>query len=137
MKYALLLLTLFSYQAWGHGEDKPGPNNGFIRMPGAFHTEVVPIGTNQMKVFLLDINWKNPSVKDSALNLIHQGKTKVKASCEIKDILYYLCSFPKNVDLAIKGKLSVNSQRESQKGNEVSYDLPLQYKPIDDGHSGH
>jgi len=130
-------ISLFATSVWGHGEDKPGPNDGFIRMPGAFHTEIVPISKNQLKVFLLDIYWKNPSVKDSALHLMYQGETKITAVCEIKESLYYLCSFPKSIDLTKKGEIVVEAQRESQKGNLVTYELPLKLKKIDDGHSGH
>lgn len=135
--FLVFALSLPALLAWGHGEDKPGPNNGFIRMPGAYHTEIVPVGTNKMNVFLLDISWKNPSVKNSSLSITHQSKTKVKADCEVKDSRYYLCSFPKSVDITKKGKLIVNSQREGQKGMEVSYDLPLKFESIDDSHEGH
>ncbi len=49
------------------------PNGGFIKMPGAFHTEVVPVGQNKLKVFLLDMNWKNPSILNSNLSVTHKA----------------------------------------------------------------
>lgn len=105
-------------------------------MPGAFHTEIVPISTNEFKVFLLDINWKNPSTKDSSLKIIHQAKKKIVASCK-KDVdLYYICSLPKNLNLK-QGELLVEATRERQKGNQVSYELPLKLQKIDDGHGAH
>ena len=136
-RFFFLFMILSAVLAWGHGEDKPGPNNGFIRMPGAFHTEIVPLGSNQFKVFLLDIQWKNPSVKESSLDFAYQGKRKIKAACEKKDNFYFLCTFPKGVDLNKKGKLFLVGQRESQKGMEVSYELPLKHVPVNADHSGH
>jgi hypothetical protein len=50
---------------------------------------------------------------------------------------YYLCEFPKGVDLTKKGELSIEAQRENQKGNQVSYELPLKLQVIDDGHGDH
>ncbi len=72
------IVTTLSLNVFAHGEDKPGPHGGFIRMPGAFHTEVVK-EKEGYRVYLLDINWKNPSVLDSAvLASIEVGK---KQSC--------------------------------------------------------
>jgi hypothetical protein len=43
--------------AWGHGEDKPGPNGGYIQMPGAFHTELVPVSDKVFKNLISMITW--------------------------------------------------------------------------------
>lgn len=133
---SLLGLILGSGAAHAHGEDKPGPRGGFIRMPGAFHAEVIPLGPNKLKVYLLDINWKNPSVSNSNLSVKLKSKKTSQAKCEVQEN-YYLCEFPKGVDLTKKGELSVEAQRENQKGNKVSYELPLKHQIIDDGHGGH
>jgi hypothetical protein len=69
MKTICMLFAAILFQhtlASAHGEDKAGPNGGFIRMPGAFHTELVPSGKDKLKVYLLDIQWKNPSLKNSS-----------------------------------------------------------------------
>ena len=50
-------LTVLSVNLFAHGEDKPGPHGGYIRMPGSFHTEVVKEKAGY-RVYLLDINWK-------------------------------------------------------------------------------
>lgn len=71
-----LLLSIFSTHASAHGENKPGPNGGYIRMPGAFHTEIVPNGKHKIKVYLLDIEWKNPSVINSKLEISYFFKNK-------------------------------------------------------------
>jgi hypothetical protein len=138
-KLILTLLTtliLIDGVAYAHGEDKPGPNGGFIRMPGAFHTEVIPLGSNKLKVFLLDLTWKNPSTANSSLTVSLKSKKSAKAKCEIKEN-YYICDFPKGVDITQKGELLVDAKRENQNGNKVLYELPLKLQVIDDGHGGH
>lgn len=130
----LIILLLLPLAVWGHGENSAGPNKGFIRMPGPFHTEVVPIGGNQFKVYLLDINFKNPSVKNSTLQLIFADKLSTPAHCSIDNKTYYLCSFPKSLAMNKGTRLILNSQREGQKGMEVIYELPLQHQ---DQHSTH
>lgn len=125
---------LVSNMALAHGEDKFGPNGGFVRMPGAFHTELVPVDKNNLKIYLLDIQWKNPSVVNS--KLVVRLNKKTKAKCEVKEN-YFSCVFPKSVDLTKKGELKVLAEREEQKGMEVSYPLPLKLEIVDDGHGGH
>lgn len=125
---------LLSNLAFAHGEDKLGPNGGYVRMPGAFHTEIIPDGKNILKVFLLDMQWKNASVAKSDLAVTLNNKAKAK--CEIKEN-YYLCTFPDSVDLSKKGELKILAQREDQKGMEVLYTLPLKLVGVDDGHGKH
>ena len=132
----LTALILRESIVYAHGEDKLGPNGGFIRMPGAFHTEVILLGPNKLKVFLLDINWQNPSVANSSLVVSLRKNKSYKAKCEIKEN-YYICDFPKGVDITLKGELLVEAKRENQKGNQASYELPLKLQVIDDGHGGH
>lgn len=133
-KIVLLFSSLMiSNFAIAHGEDKYGPHRGFVRMPGAFHTEIVPVGKNKLKVFLLDIQWKNPSVINSKLQIKYNGK--LNAQCEIQDN-FYACVFPNSVNITKKGELKVVAQREDQKGMEVSYPLPLKLEVVNDGHGG-
>ena len=137
MKFIILVLIFNVQLVFAHGEDKYGPNNGFVRMPGAFHTELVPNGKNKLKVFLLDIQWKNPSIVKSKLQIKYNNK--IDAQCEIQDN-FYNCTFPKSVNLTKKGELKVMAEREEQKGMEVSYKLPLKLEsstPPASGHNGH
>lgn len=129
----MLISTLM---AFAHGEDRLGPHGGFIRMPGAFHTELVPDGANKLKVYLLDVNWKNPSVKDSSIKLRHGNKGEL-AKCTVGSGLFYVCEFSRKINLSKAGKLVVHSQRESQKGVKVEYELPLKVLTVNDGHKGH
>lgn len=129
-----LISLIVSSQAFAHGEDKPGPHGGYIRMPGAFHTELVPTGKRELNAYLLDVSWQNPSVKDSKIAIIHQ-ESKASSKCTKKSDLFQ-CVFPKSVDLTKPGKLLVNGTREGQKGNEVIYNLPLKFEPAPEGHEG-
>lgn len=137
MKHLIFMFSILAAaNVFAHGEDKLGPNGGFIRMPGAYHTEVVVDGKDQLKVFLLDINWKNPTTKNSSVELSFSGKSKSSTQCNAKDD-YFSCPLPSGIDLKKKGQLTVTSQREGQKGNQASYALPLKLEKIDDGHGDH
>lgn len=126
MKYlviSIIALSILNAQiVHAHGEDKMGPNRGFVRMPGPYHTELVPIAKNKLKVYLLDIEWKNPSVLRSKLEIIYNEK--INATCEVKTN-FYECVFPKAVNLKKQGHLKVIAEREGQSGAEVTYSLPL------------
>ncbi|MDZ4084217.1 MAG: hypothetical protein U1E10_14840 [Bdellovibrionales bacterium] len=139
LAWLLLALALLKPLAvTAHGEDKPGPNGGFIRMPGAFHTEVVAQKPNQLKVFLLDIAWKNPVVAKSSVKATHESSAKQKSdvSCS-PEKNFFVCKFPKSVDVSKAGTLTLFATRDSQAGIPAAYPLPLKLdKPTDD-HSGH
>lgn len=126
MKKILLLIitSVLSNTAFSHGEDKLGPHKGFIRMPGAFHTEVIPVGKNEIKVFLLDIEWKNPSVAHSEVKASIVSEKITEAVCVTKET-FFLCRFPKQVDLKKKAELQVLANREGQAGAVAKYNLPL------------
>ncbi len=148
--FVLVAVLCFSVNGWSHGEEKPGPNGGYVRMPGPFHTEVVQIKKNVLKVFLLDMQWQNPSTNDSSLvvalksgatsNKATSGKAiAVTAKCVVPSSAagagsFYVCEFSDGVDLAKKGELKVLAQREGLKGAEVSYALPLSLKSAHGSH---
>lgn len=124
--FFLTVILLTPQISLAHGEDKPGPNGGFIRMPGAFHTEVIQASPQSLKIYLLDINWENPTVKSSSLKVTHK-EAKITAVCKAESN-YHVCQFPRSVDLTKKGELTVQAEREKQKGMAVTYELPLKLK---------
>jgi len=137
-----LLIFAFATQSFGHGEDKPGPNGGFIRMPGVFHTEVVPDKKDQsFHLYLLDIEFKNPTVKDSSVDahFEHKGKPNIKFSCEVMGGNHYHCK-PSQKYSSKKGKLILSVKREGQTGTSV-YEMPLKWQTPQvvpsDAHKGH
>lgn len=118
-KLSLIITTIavFSTIAFSHGEDKPGPHGGFIKMPGAFHTEVVVVSKHQVKVYLLDMDWKNPTTEKSSVMVNN-------VNCKPDDKAF-TCDLGKKVDLHKKGKLEVKATRQEQQGNMATYELPL------------
>lgn len=127
MKTLSLLLSLFltslPLNTFAHGENKPGPHGGYIRMPGAFHTEVVK-EKDGYRIYLLDINWKNPSVADSSMTAsIRAGQNKTDLVCRKESNSYFCLS--KSAD---KGELNIAAKREGQSGAAVSYQLPLNFE---------
>ncbi len=134
-KLILSLILLASLKLFAHGENKPGPHGGFIKMPGAFHTEIVPNTDSSFKLYLLDINWKNPSVKDSSLNVLHKPSNS-KAICKIEKNYYY-CKLDKTIKLKNNGSLTVEAKREGQNGIAMEYMLPLKLETGMQDHSSH
>lgn len=130
-KYFLQFLTMsvfsiYSVLSSAHGEDKPGPHEGHIRMPGAFHTEVVITTSQKIKVYLLDMNWQNPVVKNSNIQVTYKSKRLEKAACSVTSD-HFTCEFSKKVDLTKKGTLNIEAEREGNKGATAIYELPLSH----------
>lgn len=133
------ILLLSSLAAFAHNEDQKGPNGGFIRMPGNFHTEVVPQKNGKIKVYLLDVNIQKPMVKDSSItaSIVNGASKDIKCESQ-KD--FFICE-TKKADLK-KGTLQINAERNKVKGAIAIYELPLTLtKPApamkDEGHAGH
>lgn len=131
------LITFLTISALGHGEDKLGPHFGFIRMPGAYHTELYPESEKEAKVWLLDINWKNPTVKSSTVKIVIPGNGPSEIECKAKESTYFSCPLPKGFNFKSPGQLIVRSTREGQKGVDAVYDLPLKLLTNNNSHSGH
>ena len=120
---------LMGATAHAHGEDKPGPNGGEVRMPGAFHTEVKLQG-REVRVYLLDIEFKNPMIENSSVDVMAingSAKEGVKLTCKPSKSVaraYFVCLdakyTPSNGDV-----LKVKAKRGTSTGNEVEYSLPL------------
>lgn len=150
-RFAIILVFLGG-NVFAHGEDKLGPNKGFIRMPGPFHIEAVPVfkkSSNEeiekINFYLLDINWKNPSVKDSKMKVKYFVKEKeaTELICQKYDS-FYQCNIPANIKVS-SGTISVSAEREGIKGILVTYKIPFKLQNSEslnpagnnDAHSGH
>lgn len=126
LKIALVMSLLLGHvMAYAHGEDKPGPHGGEIRMPGAFHTEVLSVAPNKVKVYLLDINLKSPTVSDSTVEASFKDHQNSNVICE-KEKDAFLCSFDESVNLKSKGTLVIKAIRKKQKATATAeYKTPL------------
>ncbi len=126
MKFFILLALVINIQVFAHGENKLGPNNGYIRMPGAFHTELVPNQDGSISVFLLNVNNQDPTVENSKIELYYASiakSIKVKYNCE-KMTNFFKCIASEKIDLN-EGILILNSSRKNNIGTHVKYKLPL------------
>lgn len=128
----LLAATLLTFvltvttSVYAHGEDKLGPNKGYIRMPGPYHIEVVPL-KNKLNVVLLDLNLKNPTVLNSFVKVrVTSGSESYMLHCEPQSN-YFSC--PVNSHLLKQiGTLKIESERQLTEGISVEYPLPLRLK---------
>jgi len=113
---------LFSSRAHAHGEDKLGPHGGMIRMPAAFHTELV-IAKDQksFEIYLLDIAFKNPTVEKSSVQaaLIDEAQKRLSLECRAEKAAFR-CPVPAASDLS-RATIEVVATRLGVKGNPVSY----------------
>jgi hypothetical protein len=126
LKQSLLTiaLALTPLLTFAHGEDQPGPNGGHIRMPGPFHTELEIDAVQGAHIFLLDLNFKNPTIQDSSVIAVFESKgKKVNYKCGIMGGNHFHC-VPQGKTTG-KGQLKIKAIREKAVGNEVIYDLPL------------
>ncbi len=121
----------FSEAVLAHGMNKPGPNQGYIRMPGMFHTELVE-KNDHFLVYLLDIQFKNPTTKNSQVTLtFHEKKQSNVRETQVKCIpeknSYFLCK-AKKISKKNLFKISIQSTREKALGEPANYDFPLSFR---------
>ena len=124
----LLGLLFFSHSVFGMGGDKPGPNGGYITMPGTYHVELVT-KKDKFIIYLLDLSMKNPTVDHSQASLklvkkddLQHGQT-INCKAEMKT---FVCSIPNN-NLENYSEIKVESMRNKIKGKVASYKLPLHF----------
>lgn len=121
-------------RVWAHGEDKPGPHGGVIRMPGAFHTEVMADGKGGVRVYVLDIGFKNPTTDNAAIKaaVIKQGETRTELSCKAENE-YFTCSGTGPLKLDT-GELVLEASRDGAAALPAIYPLPLTHSKAERGH---
>lgn len=125
MKFITLLIAFTASFAHPHGGDKPGPNNGYIKMPGGFHTEVVPFEKG-FRIYLLDADFKAPTTEESSVKVSLKQKDKFETGNCLAKIDHFECTFStKNLS---SGQIDVLAIRKKAPGNSVTYALPLQFE---------
>lgn len=132
-----IFLLILATNAFAHGENKLGPHNGYIRMPGAFHTELAPAENNAFSVYLMDVNNKQPTTKNSSVVFEYKNDERILFECKSADD-HYSCNTDKKIDLG-KGQIILKAIREGRKGKDAVYELPLSLdisKNVHNGHSG-
>ena len=122
LKFLLPLLGLIiaPLGAWSHGEDKPGPHGGEIRMPGPFHTELTQPHPGHLQIYLLDMEFKNPTTKNSEVSVKAIGKKgQHEVSCQAEKS-YFNCM----LDTKKTGEITqfeVKAKRDGAQGNVAKY----------------
>lgn len=96
-------------------------------MPGAFHLEVVVTGAT-IDVYLLDMQFNNPQIADSSVNVgLQQNGARVTLDCRaVDEKKIFQCSLPSDMDLN-DGKLLVEASRDGMPAEPSHYDLPLKW----------
>lgn len=128
----LWILLLTPTLALAHGEDKPGPHGGAIRMPGAFHTEALLSNKGNLEVYFLDVNFKPLSPKHFTIRATLGSET---AKCATKAARVE-CKFPSPLT-GKTGKLVLGLQKKGGPKSEATYDLPLDQVQSEKSHEGH
>jgi hypothetical protein len=112
-------------------KDVYGPNNGIIKTSGSFHIEVVPDEIiDTYKVFLLDLNNKNPTVKDSSVELqLKESNKMINFYCSPMGVVHFHCASKKiTVETQKNSRLVIKAKRLGVKGQKIIYKLPLKLK---------
>lgn len=119
-----LITALLAIQVLAHGEDKPGPHGGHIKMPANFHTEVITDKDGSFHIYLLDLQFQNPTVKDSEIKAyVKSGKKKIKLTCNVMATNHFHCTGSKPIKT---GSLILKAKREGTwAGMDAKYDLPF------------
>lgn len=132
MKRLLCLCVLqmvLTNKLFAHGMNSLGPNGGYINMPGVFHTELVPNDDGSLKVYLLDVNFKNPTTKDSSVGLKFISKKKtIVFDCKSFEETYFLCTSNEVKEKINKGNIEVKAIRAKSKGGTAKYSFPIKLK---------
>lgn len=133
----LILAFLLSINAYPHGENVPGPRGGFIRMPGAFHIELVPASKDRLQFYLLDMEFKNPIIEKSSIQAkwVRGGVTK-NLICLTKKI-HFECLIPKEISLKKGTQIEVQATRNEQKGLPAKYVYPFEHESTNTESSEH
>lgn len=122
----ILISILWSLNLYAHGEGQLGPHQGIIRMPGPFHVEVVSGGSNEFKVYLIDLEFKNPTIEDSTVNAYwYRGKKFKQLICKTETDHFTCVS---KISFQKKDKIEIRSKRKGISGNFADYEYPFKVK---------
>ncbi len=114
--------------AGAHGTEEPGPHGGEIRMPGAFHVEVVDKG-EALRLYLLNMQFEQPRVADSSVQVVlkQEGST-IRLDCtSAEDAKAFTCPLPDGSSLK-HGTLKVDATRQGKPASTARYELPLKWQ---------
>jgi len=109
----MIFILIMAKLAFAHGETSLGPRGGYIKMPANYHIELVDKG-NELNLYLVDINYKDPKTENSSV-LLKSGKSTYR--CKVKSD-HFICPNPKK-------EFKAESVRNNTKGVDVVFRFPL------------
>ena len=120
----LLLGALLSTSAFAHGMNKPGPNKGYIRMPGTYHVELVS-EQNTLKVYFLDMAFKPLPLEKATAKVVLKGLKEAPVECS-KGAAFFTCD-TKEANMNKYKEILVVSSKGGEREVTSTYKLPLSY----------
>lgn len=123
LAFVTLLMTL-SASVFAHGMNKPGPNGGYIRMPGAYHVELVSTDA-ETKVYLLDMGFKKLAMTNALVSMSLKGAKDFPVKCT-KEAEFFRCDI-KGSELKMYKELTITSSKDGERGAASVYKLPLSF----------
>ncbi len=130
-----MIIFLNLEYACAHGENKLGSHEGYIRMPGTFHTELVPLDDGTYNIYLMDVSNQNATIKNSEVKLFYKSKSKkIEFSClPLSDHFTCKTSEPLKNEHA---ELVINAIRLGKKSVGAVYELPLSLTRVNKSTTG-
>ncbi len=120
----ILLTLLVSGTVFAHGMNKPGPHNGYIRMPGAYHVELVT-DKNILKVYVLDMSFKPLPMTGATAKITLKGFKEVSLDC-IKGAEFFSCD-TKDTNMKKYTEILIESSKAGERAATSTYKLPLSF----------
>lgn len=122
LQFVTIFSLLLSFNLFAHGMNKHGPNGGYIRMPGAFHTELVDKGAHY-NIHILDMGFKPASADGMTISAQYKGEKEIMVACE-KTKNMFVCAKP-DKDTTKYTTVNLSITKNGKATAPASYSLPL------------
>lgn len=123
--FVTILLTLMASNiALAHGMNKAGPHGGYIRMPGDYHIELVPVD-KEFKVYFLDMKFTPIVLNEATLKLTLNGKKPLKAQC-LRETHFFRCDINEQSFKKFK-EIVIESSKNGKTEATSTYKIPLKF----------
>ena len=104
-----------------------GPHGGHVESAGSHKLELLFEKDLSLKVYLLDSDLKNETVKNSEVDIfVKSGNVESEMSCQPNEN-YFECK--QNGKKMRKGELSISSKRDGNRADEIKVNFPFDQKP--------
>ncbi len=125
--FLLLFVLTLPIHVFSRSESEAGPHGGYIKMPGAFHVELVPISKERLQFYLLDMDFKNPTIEKSSVQVRWRRNGQAKSLLCYSKKINFECVLPKELGLKKFVEIEVLSTRNETTGAFVKYPFPFRH----------